>query len=171
MALLFITEPLSRGLIEQAAMRSSSAVFDTSCRWSRPASQLFSFNLFPRVWCVASPWHAQCLAVKSHPTGNQWPVMAPLWLCCTQGFLPKLLIVVGLELTHHASFFSPLQFLNGRVRKKLEKEKDWLLQCYYHISMITLWNPAWRFYTYCNYYFLEHLFFNMFFCKKISKLF
>ncbi|MEQ2218320.1 hypothetical protein XENOCAPTIV_001586, partial [Xenoophorus captivus] len=32
MVLLFITEPLSQGLIEQAAMRGSSFLFDVNCR-------------------------------------------------------------------------------------------------------------------------------------------
>lgn len=78
------------------------AVFDTNCRWSRPASPLFSLNPFPRVLCSPSSLHAQCLPVKSYPTGNQWSVMRALWLCCVQGFVPKLLLLV--KLNRHVSF-------------------------------------------------------------------
>lgn len=84
-------------------------------------SALFFQSISPCFMLLASSLHAQCLPVKSHPTGNQWPVMQALWLCCVQGFVPKLLLLVGLKLNHHVvGFFFALNYLNSRGGKKLE---------------------------------------------------
>lgn len=112
MELLFIMEPPSLGLIEQAAMRSSFFLFDVNCRWKPSCiSALFSQSVSSCFMAILS-LHAE----QRHPTGNQWLVIRALVLGCVVGLVPKIVAVGRFQIESSCSVFSP-NYLKRSGRK------------------------------------------------------
>lgn len=57
--------------------------------------------------------------MKSHPTGNQWPVIWALLLCSVQPLVPRLLLLVEFEIESSGPVFG-LNYLKSSGRKKLQ---------------------------------------------------